>query len=180
MMDTAVANHKNNMGAGSVWRRVLPVLLGVLIVLAVSVGLAAAARKKPVKVTQKEINMAVSLQEREAAVTAKEKELEKKEAEFNVIKKEVDEKLDRLTALQEEVQAKLDEYRVVQEKPFKDLVKIYSTMSASKVAPLLNQMEDATVARILGAMKTETVSKIIPKLPPDKAVKVSKALGRIK
>lgn len=179
-MDTAVVNHKNNMGAGSVWRRFLPGLLGVLIVIAVSVGPVAAARKKLVKVTQKEINMAVSLQEREAAVTAKEKELGEKEAELNVIKSEVDEKLDSLTVLQEEIQAKIDEYRVVQEKPFKDLVKIYSAMSASKVAPLLNQMEDATVARILGAMKTEIVSKIIPKLPPDKAVKVSKAFGRIK
>ncbi|MEA2085277.1 MAG: hypothetical protein U9O82_13775 [Thermodesulfobacteriota bacterium] len=162
------------------WSRVLVALSGFGIGLAILAGPVPAAQKKPVKVMQKEIKMAVSFQEREAAIKAKEKEIKEKEAELYAIRKEVDEKLIRLTTLQQEIQDKIDEFWVIQKKPFKDLIKIYSAMSPSKVAPLLNQMEDATVARILGAMKTDIVSKIIPKLQLDKAVKVSKALGRIK
>ena len=162
------------------WCRFLAGLSGFGIGLAIIAGPVPAAQKKPVKVTQKEINMAVSFQEREAAIKAKENEIKEKEAELYAIKKDVDEKLIRLTTIQQEIQNKIDEYKVLQGKPFKKLIKIYSAMSPSKVAPLLSQMEDATVARILGAMKTDLVGKIIPKLPPDKAVKVSKALGRIK
>jgi len=52
-------------------------------------------------------------------------------------------------------------------------------MSASRLAPLLNDMEDAAVTRILKAMKSDQVAKIIPKLDQDKAVRVSRMLGRM-
>ena len=50
-------------------------------------------------------------------------------------------------------------------------------MSPSKVAPLLDKMEDVEAVEILRAMKTEAVAKIIPKLSQDKAVRVSRLLG---
>jgi flagellar motility protein MotE (MotC chaperone) len=40
-------------------------------------------------------------------------------------------------------------------------------------------MADANVAKILRAMKNDLVAKIIPKLEPQKAVRVSRLLGRI-
>ena len=52
-------------------------------------------------------------------------------------------------------------------------------MSASKVAPLLNQMTDDEAVEILKAMKPEAVAKIIPKLEQSKAVRLSKQLGLI-
>jgi len=50
-------------------------------------------------------------------------------------------------------------------------------MSATKVAPLLDKMEDGDVVEILRAMKTDEVAKIIPRLDPDRAVRVSRGLG---
>ena len=61
---------------------------------------------------------------------------------------------------------------------FKNLIKVYSTMSATKLSPLLNQMTDENVARILRAMKADQVAKIVPKLESEKAVRVSRLLGK--
>ena len=175
-----MAKKKDGFGKMIYRSSILLVFLAVILVgLGIFCGPVVKAKNKAVKVTQKEIETAVSLQERETIIAVKEKEISRRESELAALKKDVDEKLDRLTALQKDIQNRIDEYKVVQDKPFRDLVKIYSAMSASKVAPLLNQMEDKTVARILRAMKTEAVSKIVPKLQPDKAVRVSKALGRI-
>ena len=51
-------------------------------------------------------------------------------------------------------------------------------MSSTKLAPLLNQMTDQNVTRILRAMKADQVAKIVPKLDSEKAVRVSRLLGR--
>jgi len=91
--------------------------------------------------------------------------------------KEVDEKYIQLNALQEELKGQLGGAGKGRDQQFKNLIKIYSAMSASKVAPLLDKMEDDEVVEILKAMKAEAVAKIIPKLTQDKAVRVSRLLG---
>ncbi len=138
-----------------------------------------AAEWKPVQVTAQEVEVAASLKEREADLAARQAELSRREAELMELDKEVDEKLRRLTEIQADLTAKLSAIQVNEDKQFKNLIKIYSSMSASKVAPFLNKMEDETVARILRAMKTDAVSKIMPKLETEKAVRVSKLVGML-
>ncbi len=137
------------------------------------------AANKPVRATAEEAAFSVSLKTREQAVAAKEKELAQKAQDLALIQKDVDAKLAEMLALQKEITAKLAELRAEQDLEFKNFIKVYSNMSASKVAPLLNQMEDKNVAKILRAMKNDLVAKIIPKLEPQKAVRVSRLLGRI-
>lgn len=138
-----------------------------------------AFEKKPVTATRQEMDLSGSLREREAALAKKEKDLAKKEEELAALQKEVDEKLDRLIVQQQKLKETLAELKAVKDKQFKNLIKIYSAMSASKVAPLLNQMKDEEAVEILKAMKAEAVAKIIPKLDQKKAVRLSKQLGLI-
>ncbi len=127
------------------------------------------------------IEEAASLKAREDAVAAREKENDRRKLELDRLEKEVNEKLAKLTALQDDVQKKLDYIKGlnVRDKEFRNLIKVYSAMSASKVAPLLDEMKDDNVAKILRAMKADEVAKIIPKLDKDKAVRVSRLLGMI-
>ncbi len=134
---------------------------------------------KPVRTSPDEANLSSSLKARELAVVAKEKELAQREQDLALIQKDVDAKLAEMLAVQTDISQKLAEIRAEQDLEFKNLIKVYSNMSASKVAPILNQMEDANVAKILRAMKNELVAKIIPKLEAQKAVRVSRLLGRI-
>jgi len=105
--------------------------------------------------------------------------LAEKEKELAMIQKDIDEKLARIEELQKNVEARLDELNAVPDKEFRNLIKVYSSMRASKVAPLLDKMSVDEAVKILRAMKTDAVAKIIPKLEPNKAVAVSKKLGMI-
>lgn len=133
--------------------------------------------KPPVKLTPQEISSAAGLKERENAMAIKEKAMAEKEKELVALNREVDEKLTKLNALQEELKGQLGGAVKGKDQQFKNLIKIYSTMSPSKVAPLLDKMEDVEAVEILRAMKTDAVAKIIPKLGQDKAVRVSRLLG---
>ena len=156
---------------------VLCLTLMILILLFPVAGLA--ADNKPVRVGPGELDMAVSLNEREHAVDLREKDIERREDELVALRKDVDAKLEKLTGIQKDLQAKISELKQVADKDFKNLVKVYSAMSTTKLAPLLNNLEDSTVTRILKAMKAEQVAKIIPKLDKAKAVRVSRLLGRM-
>jgi flagellar motility protein MotE (MotC chaperone) len=139
----------------------------------------AGAGNKPVTASPEEVKFSVSLQKREQAVAEKEKKLKQQQEQLVILKKDIDEKLAKISTLQKDIAEKLAELKQVQDAEFKNLIKVFSTMSASKVAPLLNEMDDRNVARILRAMKNDLVAKIIPKLEPRKAVRVSRILGRI-
>lgn len=140
---------------------------------------APAAERKPVRITPVDVEQALDLKAREEAVAAREKELAAREKELAAVQKDVDEKLRRIAALQKEIREELAGFSAVRSREFKNLIKVYSSMSASKVAPLLNKMDDKDVVRILRAMKSDLVAKILPKLEPDKAVEVSRRLGLI-
>jgi|GEM_PF-5117093 len=135
------------------------------------------AAKKPVKASQQEIVLSEKLRQRERQVAEKEEQLARREQELKSLEKEVDAKLERLLALQAEVKLKLDELKAVKDKRFKNLVKVYSSMSASKAAALLNQMDDQDALEIMKALKPDQVAKIMPKLDPEKAVRLSRELG---
>ncbi|HIJ90411.1 MAG: MgtE protein [Desulfobulbaceae bacterium] len=156
-------------------RSVIQILI-VLLTLAVTIP-AFTEEKSPVRLTSQEISVSAALKEREEALAAREKALAAKEKELAALNKEVDEKFTQLNALQEELKGQLGRAGKGKDQQFKNLIKVYSAMSPSKVAPLLDKMEDVEAVEILRAMKTEAVAKIIPKLSQDKAVRVSRLLG---
>ena len=144
----------------------------------------AAGERKPVEVSSLDLAVAPKLAARELAVKIKERDLAERERklasrerDLAKVRKLVEEKLKEVSALQKKVEAELAELKTVRDKNFKKLIKTYSAMSPSKVAPLLEAMDDARAVRILRAMKSETVAKILPKLNRDKAVRLSLALG---
>jgi flagellar motility protein MotE (MotC chaperone) len=157
-------------------RRYLIAILIVLLTLAATIP-AFTEETPPGKLTTQDVSVSAKLKEREDALAAKEKALAEKEKELSALNKEVDEKYTKLNAMQEELKGQLGGAVKGKDQQFKNLIKIYSAMSPSKVAPLLDKMEDVEAVEILRAMKPEAVAKIIPKLAQDKAVRVSRLLG---
>ncbi len=133
--------------------------------------------QKPVRITPVEVEQAIALKEREESVLGREIELNKKEQEMEDLSSEIDDKLARLVKLQKEVKGYLEEFRTTKSREFANLVKVYSAMSASKLAPLLDKMDHRSVVQILRAMKVDKVAKVMPKLDKDKAVAISMSLG---
>ena len=133
--------------------------------------------KDPVKLTPQELSLAASLKEKQKGLEKREKDVEAKEARLVKLERELDEKLTRIMAIQQNIASTLAELEAVKDRQFKNLVKVYSAMSATKAAELLNEMDDRDAVEILKAMKTEEIAKIIPKIDRDKAVRISRDIG---
>lgn len=136
-----------------------------------------AREEGPVKVTAQELSLSGSLRAREEMVEAREKELLTREQELAEMQKELDAKVEKLIVLQNELKVQLEELKSIKDQRFRNLINVYTAMSASKVAPLLDKMEDDEAVQILTAMKPDGVAKILPKMNKDKAVRLSKQLG---
>jgi len=130
-------------------------------------------------VTPADVAKALELKEKEAALATREAELAKREKTQGEVQKELDDKLAKLTAIQAGLRDQLAAIKGAESAEFTNLVKIYSTMSPAKVAPLLDAMDDPSVVKIFRAMKSDQVAKIMPKLKQEKAVSVSQGLGLI-
>jgi len=161
-------------------KRVSLIFFLIIIPLLVAGPVAAREKSGAVKASTLDLAVAPKLAARELAVRIKEKDFVEREKDLAEAEKRVDGKLERLIKLQAKVESELLELKQVRNKNFKSLIKTYSAMSPSKVAPLLDRMEDGKVVTILRAMKSENVAKILPKIDPDKAVRVSLALGLIR
>lgn len=155
---------------------VIGVVAGVILAAAIPFGFGQTA-KKVEKPTSDELAQVNELHDREKLIAAKEKELAEKEAELQARQQENEGKLAKLLEVQTDLKKKLDELKVVKDKQFRDLIKVYSAMSPSKVAPLLNQMEDNEALEVLKGLKTDQVAKIMPKLEQQKAVRLSRMFG---
>jgi len=140
----------------------------------------AKAQNRPVKASAEEIRLAGTLKERLDEVNARAQELDQREEDLDALQEEIDKKMQQLAELQKDVEQKLTELKAIKDSRFKKLIKVYSAMSASKLAPLLDKMGDDSVAEILRAMQPEDVAKILPKMAKDKAVRVSRIMGLIK
>lgn len=151
---------------------------GFVLLLTIGGGAAMAeTTPKPVAASPDELRLSAQLRDREKALLAKEEALARRTAELAELEQRVGAELARLIKLQEELKLKLVELTAVKDKNFKELIKIYSTMSASRVAPLLNQMDDADALEILRGLKADQVAQIMPKLNQAKAVRLSRMLG---
>lgn len=137
------------------------------------------AANRPVQASGEEIKFALSLKNRAKMLDAREQEINARAKAIKILAASTQAKLEEIKKIQQEITTSLQKLEEKQSKDFNNLIKVFGTMSASKVAPLLNKMEDRNVAKILRALKKEQVAKIIPKLDPEKAVRVSRLLGRI-
>lgn len=155
---------------------VVGLLVGMMLATAIPFGFGQTTKKAD-KPTSDELAQINELHDREKLIAAKEKELAEKEEELKARQQENDEKLTKLLEVQADLKAKLDELKVVKDKQFRELMKVYTAMSPSKVAPLLNQMEDNEALEVLKGLKTDHVAKIMPKLEQQKAVRLSRMLG---
>jgi len=96
------------------------------------------------------------LLQREDAIAAASKDLEKKIAHLESLG----------TAANEAQQPAMEE-----------LGKIYGAMKAEEAAPLLDRLDDQTVLAIFGHMKQRQISAVLPLMNPEKAVALTELLG---
>ncbi len=99
------------------------------------------------------------------AVAAFEAETAKKDATIQSLQKQTED----LQKMMEEKRASEEE----RQKQFADLAKIYTTMSASKAAPIIENLTTEEAVTVLAKMKPEQRADVLAKMDPKKAADIS-------
>jgi flagellar motility protein MotE (MotC chaperone) len=182
--------------------RYLPVLLSVPLILGLVFVLGAvspakatrtppAEAKTPVKeiattspeplLTLKagDIPVLKSLQERQALVEEREKQLATRETELRLLQQQqqLEEKLATLSLLRKEVGELIQEKAAFDEKRFEHLVKVYEGMKAEEAASLIERLHEDTAVKLLYQMKEKKVGQILGSINPEVAAKLSERLA---
>jgi flagellar motility protein MotE (MotC chaperone) len=196
------------MPSGLVQRRFLP-YLSVLILLPIAFGIAglcgylplspaasgtAVAGEKAAKppasaepapppplitLSASDIPLLQSLQERQALLEEREKQLAQREEAVHFIQQQVEEKLASLTTLRKEIGALIVEKEAFEEKRFEHLVKVYEGMKPEEAASLIERLQEDTATKLFYRMKEKKVSQLLGFVKPEVAAKLSERLAAL-
>ncbi|RXT15117.1 MotE family protein [Ammoniphilus sp. CFH 90114] len=112
-------------------------------------------------------------------VAALNEEIQRKQTEIEDIKKEYESNDDQVKKLKDEIvnlQKQLEDKRVSNEErqaKMKELAKLYTTMSASKAAPIMENLSLEEAVLVLGTMKPNERAGIVAKMNPQKAAELT-------
>jgi flagellar motility protein MotE (MotC chaperone) len=118
-----------------------------------------------------------SLQERQALVEEREKQLATRETELRLLQQQLEEKLATLSLLRKEVGELIQEKAAFDEKRFEHLVKVYEGMKAEEAASLIERLHEDTAVKLLYQLKEKKVGQILGSFNPEVAAKLSERLA---
>ena len=124
-----------------------------------------------------DIPLLQSLQERQARLDEREKQLTAQEETLRALQQQLEEKLTTLAMLRKEVGELVEAKEAFEEKRFEHLVKVYEGMKPEEVASLIQRLNEDTAVKLFYQMKKKKVSQILGFLSPELAVRLSERLA---
>ncbi len=150
-------------------------------------------KKKDNKDKDKEIDPSKwlkMLEMRELEMKKREKAFQIEQERLNALKRDIEEKLTRLQQANDKLEAlilkkakiigKQEKKQLQEEERIKQLAKIFESTPPEQAGNLLGKLEIRIAARILLNMNGRKAGKIWGFVKPDRAVKISKELSKIK
>jgi flagellar motility protein MotE (MotC chaperone) len=126
-----------------------------------------------------DIPLLQSLQERQARLEEREKQLAAQEEALRALQQQLEEKLATLARLRQEIGELIAAKEAFEEKRFEHLVKVYEGMKPEEVASLIQRLNEDMAVKLFYQMKKKKVSQILGFLHPDLAVRLSERLAAL-
>ncbi len=127
----------------------------------------------PAAVTQEELSLFKSLEDRKKQLDQRESELKKLEAELHKQKEELEKRLAELEQLRSKIGNQLQERVTADAEKVDKLVSFYSNMKAQKAAKVFETMNEDLAVEILQKMKKKEAAEILNLIEAEKAKKLS-------
>jgi flagellar motility protein MotE (MotC chaperone) len=124
-----------------------------------------------------DIPLLQSLQERQARLEEREKQLAAQEESLRALQQQLEEKLATLAMLRKEIGDLVEAKEAFEEKRFEHLVKVYEGMKPEEVASLIQRLNEDTAVKLFYQMKKKKVSQVLGFLSPELAVRLSERLA---
>lgn len=126
--------------------------------------------------TPQEVEVLKSLQGIKKQLDARAKKLDARQKAAEEAEAKAETRITELEKLETSIQDLLQQEDGIKNKKIKRLAAVYDGMKAQKAAPVIAKLDLATVVKVFSNMSEKQVGKILAYLPPDEAVKISRAL----
>jgi len=103
--------------------------------------------------------------------------LDEKERELKILEKDIEKRIRELKDIQERLEKPVRNAKEASQNRFRHLVGVYGSMEPSRAAALLDRMDEDTVVRIFAAMKSKKVAKILALMSAERAARISSELS---
>ena len=120
------------------------------------------------------------LDKKKRELEGKEKELEQKEGCLNQLKTEIEERLEELAQMEKKIEQLIVLKETEEAKDLIKLAKVFEATPAEQAGPMFNKLDVKIAAKILIRMQGRKAGKIWGYVDPDRAVKISRELSKLK
>ena len=121
-----------------------------------------------------------ALREREAEIRIKEDFIRKEEERLAEMRREIEERIGVLAETEKRIASLVEKKKEVENEKMLKLAKVFEATPAEQAGPLLSMLDVEIAAKLILKMSGRKAGKIWGFVQPDKAVKISKELARLK
>jgi len=161
------------------------VLIGVIVLVPVPVNSSGAVAESSTKVESRNLDAMVladgkgllaSIQKRQKELDEREAALKARDERLHLVKKEIDEKIKEIEKIRSEMKRLAAKIEEADNNRVKRLVKIYESMTPEEAAPRFEQLDTRLAVLILSVMREKNAAKILELVKVDKSVTLSQLL----
>ncbi|MBN2516031.1 MAG: hypothetical protein JXC33_08360 [Deltaproteobacteria bacterium] len=113
------------------------------------------------------------LQDREALLQSREKQI-------RLLKTEILSKIDELLEIEKRLTVVVEAIKEVDDKKYQDLARVYESSPPSQASAMLEKMDKKTAAAIIMNMKSKKAGEIWGHISPSKAIEITKEITNLK
>ena len=121
-----------------------------------------------------------AFKEREAEIRIKEDFIKKEEERLNTLKREIENRIQVLSGTEKRIADLVEKKKAVEDEKMRKLAKVFEATPPEQAGPLMSKLDVDIAAQLLLMMSGRKAGKIWGFVEPDKAVKISKELARLK
>jgi flagellar motility protein MotE (MotC chaperone) len=121
-----------------------------------------------------------ALKERETEIRIKEDFIKKEEERLNAIRREIENRIQVLSETQKRIADLVEKKKAIEDEKMRKLAKVFEATPPEQAGPLMSMLDVDIAAQLLLMMTGRKAGRIWGFVEPDKAVKISKELARLK
>ncbi len=121
-----------------------------------------------------------ALKKREKDLRIKEGQLKKEEERLLTLRQEIENKIDTVGGIAKRIEELIATKKALEDEKVRKLAKVFEATPPEQAGPLLSKLDVDIAAQLLIKMQGRKAGRIWGYVDPDKAVKISKELARLK
>jgi flagellar motility protein MotE (MotC chaperone) len=138
---------------------------------------AAPSQAEQAGLSEQELNVYLTLGERNRLLQEREREIGTREALLDVTQQQLDERIAKLDLLKSEINTLLGKMDEQEAQQIQTLIKLYDTMKPKAAAQIFTGLDKKVLLQVASRIKADNLAKIMAAMPASKAAELTMAMA---